>query len=75
LQHFNYTDDMTMQEQTNSTANLDRFNLQPLGELDINDPSEVRRWMQHWNVSEVDLRKAVAEVGTDIAEVRSMLGK
>jgi hypothetical protein len=66
---------MIMQEQTNSTASVDRFNLQPLGELDINDPSEVRRWMQHWNVSEFDLRKAVAEVGTDIAEVRSMLGK
>lgn len=64
-----------MQEHTNSSIKLDQFTLQPLGELDINDPSEVRRWTQHWNVSETDLRKAVAEVGTDIGEVRSMLGK
>lgn len=64
-----------MQEHTNSSIKMDQFTLQPLGELDINDPSEVRRWTQHWNVSETDLRKAVAEVGTDIGEVRSMLGK
>lgn len=64
-----------MQEHTNSSVKMDQFTLQPLGQIDINDPSEVRRWTQHWNVSETELRKAVAEVGTDIGEVRSMLGK
>jgi len=64
-----------MQEHINSSVKMDQFTLQPPGELDINNPSEVRRWTQHWNVSEADLRKAVAEVGTDIGEVRSMLGK
>lgn len=65
-----------MQEPSHlSASKADRFPFQSPGELDINDPSEVRRWMQHWNVSEVELRKAVAEVGTDIADVRVMLGK
>jgi len=44
-------------------------------EVNINDASEVRHWMQHWNVTEAELRRAVAEVGTDVAELRIALGK
>jgi len=44
-------------------------------EIDINNAFEVRRWTQHWNVSEEELRKVVAEVGTELSEVRIALGK
>jgi|GEM_PF-2760031 len=49
--------------------------LQAEWEVNINDASEVRHWMQHWNVTETELRRAVAEVGTDVAELRIALGK
>jgi len=55
--------------------NLKNFDSQSDWEVNINDTSEVRHWMQHWNVTEVELRKAVAEVGTDVSEVRIALGK
>jgi hypothetical protein len=51
------------------------FQAQGPAEININDASEVRRWTQHWNVSEVELRKVVAEVGTELSEVRIALGK
>jgi hypothetical protein len=51
------------------------FQSQAASEININDASEVRRWTQHWNVSEVELRKVVAEVGTEVNEVRTALGK
>jgi hypothetical protein len=54
------------------TAN---FQAQSPLEININDASEVRRWTQHWNVSEVELRKVIAEVGTEVSEVRTALGK
>jgi hypothetical protein len=44
-------------------------------EVNINDASEVRRWMQHWDITEVELRKTVAEVGTEVEAVRIALGK
>jgi hypothetical protein len=44
-------------------------------EVNINDPSEVRRWMQHWDVTEAELRKTIAEVGTEVEAVRIALGK
>jgi hypothetical protein len=44
-------------------------------EININDPSEVKRWMQHWNVTEAELRKTVADVGTEVEAVRIALGK
>jgi hypothetical protein len=44
-------------------------------EVNVNDASEIRRWMQHWNVTETDLRKIIAEVGTDVDAVRIALGK
>lgn len=49
--------------------NIDNF------EVNINDASEIRRWMQHWNITEAELRKTVAEVGTDVDAVRTALGK
>lgn len=51
------------------------FQVQGPAEININDASEVRRWTQHWNVSEVELRKVVAEVGAEVSEVRIALGK
>jgi transposase-like protein len=44
-------------------------------ELNINDPSQLHRWMQQWEVSERDLRMAVANVGTQVAELRIALGR
>lgn len=49
--------------------NIDNF------EVNINDASEIRRWMQHWNITEAELRKTVADVGTDVDAVRIALGK
>lgn len=49
--------------------NLDTF------EVNINDASEIRRWMQHWNVTEAELRRTIAEVGTEVDAVRIALGK
>ncbi len=56
-------------------SQLNSLNSQPAWEVNINDASEIRYWMQHWDVTETELRKAVAEVGTEVTEVRSMLGK
>lgn len=44
-------------------------------EVNVNDASEVRRWMQHWSVTEAELRMTIAEVGTDVDAVRIALGK
>lgn len=44
-------------------------------EVNINDASAIRRWTQHWNVTEAELRKTIAEVGTEIDAVRIALGK
>lgn len=44
-------------------------------EVNINDTSEIRHWIQHWNVTEAELRKTVAEVGTEVDAVRVALGK
>lgn len=49
--------------------NIDNF------EVNINDASEIRRWIQHWNITEEELRKTVAEVGTEVDAVRIALGK
>jgi hypothetical protein len=51
------------------------FQPQAAMEININDASEVRRWTQHWNVSEVELRMAVADVGTGLDDIRTALGK
>jgi hypothetical protein len=44
-------------------------------ELNINDPSQLHQWMEQWEVSERDLRMAVANVGTQVAELRIALGR
>lgn len=44
-------------------------------ELDINNPSQLHYWMEQWEVSERDLRMAVANVGTEVAELRLALGR
>lgn len=44
-------------------------------EVDINDPSQIRYWTKRWNVGEAELRKAVADVGTEVNEIRIALGK
>ena len=44
-------------------------------ELDINDASQLQYWMEQWDVSEHDLRMAVANVGTEVAELRVALGR
>jgi hypothetical protein len=62
-------------DSSNFKSSEDNFQAQGLGEININDASEVRRWTQHWNVSEVELRKVVAEVGTEVNDIRTALGK
>lgn len=57
------------------SANLNSLDSQSDWVVNINDASDIRYWMQHWNVTETELRKAVADVGTDVAEVRTTLGK
>ena len=44
-------------------------------EVDINDLSQLQYWMQEWDVSERDLRMAVANVGTEVRELRIALGR
>lgn len=44
-------------------------------EVDINDPDQMQYWMHQWEVSERDLRMAVANVGTEVAELRIALGR
>jgi hypothetical protein len=44
-------------------------------ELDINDLSQLQYWMHEWDVSERDLRMAVANVGTEVSELRIALGR
>lgn len=44
-------------------------------EVDINDPFQVQFWMEQWDVSERDLRMAVANVGTEVSELRIALGR
>jgi hypothetical protein len=51
------------------------YNFQVKPEVNINDASEIRHWIQHWNVTEIELRKVVAEVGTEVDAVRVALGK
>ncbi len=43
--------------------------------ININEPHEVRYWTGRLDVSEEDLRKAVAEVGVSAQQVAEHLGK
>ncbi len=44
-------------------------------EVDIKDPAAIERWTEHWCISEVELRKAIAEVGTNATDLSIILGK
>ncbi len=41
--------------------------------VDLGKPSEIEHWTKQWNVSEEQLRKAVAEVGDDVPAVATFL--
>ena len=43
--------------------------------ININEPHEVRYWIQRFDVSEEDLRRAVAQVGVSADAVARHLGK
>jgi hypothetical protein len=43
--------------------------------INIKDMAEIARWAEHWQVTEVELRKAIAEVGTGIVDLGINLGK
>ena len=64
-----HTDPDTAHFKRGFEVNIDNF------EVNINDASEIRRWTQHWNVTESELRRTVAEVGTEVDAVRVALGK
>lgn len=48
---------------------------QPMEEIDINDSTQIQYWTERWDVSENALRKAVADVGTEVGELRIVLGR
>lgn len=67
-----------MSAQMNSLDTVQANNLGAIPaewKVNVNDASEIQYWMECWNVSEVELRKAIAEVGTDVSELRIALGK
>jgi hypothetical protein len=43
--------------------------------IDLHDRNEVRHWTQSLGVSEEELKRAVAQVGTSAQKVREHLGK
>lgn len=57
------------------SAELKNDDQQVVEEINVNDASQIRYWTQRWDVSEGELRKAVADVGTEISEIRIALGK
>jgi hypothetical protein len=57
------------------SANPKNYRSQFNFEVNINDSAEIQHWIEHWNVSEMELRKTVAEVGTEVDAVRIALGK
>lgn len=42
--------------------------------IDINDPYEVDNWCRILNVTEIELRRAVKNVGTSAEKVKEYLG-
>ena len=43
--------------------------------INVNEPHEIHYWTQRLEVSEADLRKAVAEVGVSVRAVADHFGK
>lgn len=57
------------------SAEYKEYDQQVVEEINVNDASQIRYWTQRWDVSERDLRKAVADVGAEVSEIRIALGK
>jgi hypothetical protein len=60
---------------TSMSADFKNNDPQVIEEINVNDASQIRYWTQRWDVSEAELRKAVADVGTEVDEIRIALGK
>ncbi|WP_371435065.1 DUF3606 domain-containing protein [Polaromonas sp.] len=54
---------------------LEESGAQAGSRINVNEPHEVRYWTQHLDVSERELRKAVADVGVSARQVAEQLGK
>src|ERR1700712_2781694 len=54
---------------------LTNSGVQDRSRINVNEPHEIRYWTQRFEVSEADLRKAVAEVGVSVKAVADHLGK
>lgn len=54
---------------------LSQAGAQDRSRININEPHEVRYWTQRFDVSEEDLRRAVAQVGVSVEAVAQHLGK
>ncbi|MDM0001187.1 DUF3606 domain-containing protein [Variovorax sp. J22P240] len=54
---------------------LDNRGPEDRSRINVNEPHEVRYWMQRFDVTEEDLRKAVAEVGVAVDRIAEQLGK
>ncbi|MGJ7506004.1 DUF3606 domain-containing protein [Variovorax sp. GT1P44] len=54
---------------------LENRGAQDRSRININEAHEVRYWVQRFDVTEEDLRKAVAEVGVSADRVAEFLGK
>lgn len=48
---------------------------QDSSQIDVNEPHEVRYWMERFGVSEETLRKAIADVGVSADQVAVHLGR
>jgi len=54
---------------------LTRPGIHDRARIDVNEPEEVSYWIEALAVTEKELRVAVAEVGMDVDEVSSILGR
>jgi hypothetical protein len=54
---------------------IDTRSSQDSAQIDVNQPHEVRYWMERFGVSEEALRKAIADVGASANQVAVHLGR
>jgi hypothetical protein len=54
---------------------LTNSGVQDRSRINVNESHEIRYWTQRFEVSEAELRKAVAEVGVSVKAVAEHLGK
>lgn len=45
------------------------------GSIDVGDPQSLAYWSQHWGITSNQLRRAIRQVGTDVAELAAYLGR